>query len=95
MQEEKLKKTKTIRTKDQNEKLSELLEIAQKKYEMFLKTSLKSARKSYLRGKLEILKRISEGIEKLGEVSPSLYKGYLLSKKFEDVPSSIQKNIIF
>lgn len=88
MEEEKSTSSKIYKLKENKEKLTELLAIAQKRYEKFLKGSLKSARKSYLKGKLDILKRLSEAIDKIGQKSPSSYKEYLLSKKFDDVPNS-------
>ena len=95
MEEEKIVETKQPNTQNQEpkqRKLAQLLEIAHKKYEKLLRVSLKASKKAYLKGKIDLLKRVSEGVEKMPDHSYSKYKDYLMTKKFEDVPNSKPKN---
>ena len=67
-------------------KLNQLLEATKLKYEKLLKNSLNSAKKAYLKGKIDVLKRAVNGLELLSErKSVSSFKTFLLGKNFEDI----------
>jgi hypothetical protein len=44
--------------KQNTKKLGKLLEVAQRKYESLLSTSLKSSKKAFLKGKIDVFRRM-------------------------------------
>lgn len=50
--------------KQNTKKLGKLLEIAQKKYESLLQTSLKSSKKAFFKGKIDVFKRMLSELDK-------------------------------
>lgn len=87
MEDENTIQSKSI-VKKNSKKLTKLLEIAQKKYETLLSLALKGSKKSYLKGKMEILKRVQADLEKKNYSTQAGFRAYLMGQAFTDIPKS-------
>lgn len=72
-------------------KLKKTLLSVQSKYDALLKSTLRASRRSYMRGRLEVFKRVAEELEKRKLEFERDYKRSLMGLQFQDVPRSKSK----
>lgn len=69
-------------------KLRTGLVSVQEHYEALLKTTLRASRRAYIKGKLEIFKRIVDEIEKRKKDIEKDFRRHFLSNVYSDIPES-------